>query len=100
MKELEKIKTKSEILELQEKENITITINKHQARIIGFALDTEIRENDKLITFMQEELAKKEELTQEKEKILNETIINCYNTTRELETMKNNLKKYYGWLVE
>ena len=100
MEKLEKINTKNEILELQEKENITITINKHQARIIGFALDTEIRENEKLITFMQEKLAKKEELTQEQEKILNETMINCYNNTRELETMKNNLKKYYGWLVE
>ena len=49
MKKLEKIKTKNEILELQKNEEITITITKRQALLIGFALGTEKKDIEKLI---------------------------------------------------
>ena len=99
MEKLEKINTKNEILELQKKENITITITKRQATLIGFALNTEREGIEKLVKGLCEDLEKKD-LTQEQKKCMEDIIGNSYKDYRDLTNMFENLKKYYGWLEE
>lgn len=96
MKKLEKIKTKNEILELQKNEEITITITKRQALLIGFALGTEKNGVEKLIKDLQEKNIKGND--EEQQKMLDEILMNSYENYKELTDMQENLKKFYGVL--
>lgn len=96
MKKLEKIKTKNEILELQKNEEITITITKRQAILIGFALGTEKNGVEKLIKDIQEKNITSE--NKEQQKMLDKILINSYEDFKELTDMQENLKKFYGVL--
>ena len=96
MKKLEKIRTKNEILELQKNEEITITITKRQALLIGFALGTEKKGVEKLIKDIQEKNITSE--NKEQQKMLDEILMNSYKDYKELTDMQENLKKYYGVL--
>lgn len=96
MKKLEKIRTKNEILELQKNEEITITITKRQALLIGFALGTEKKGVEKLIKDIQEKNITSE--NKEQQKMLDEILINSYKDYKELTDMQENLKKFYGVL--
>lgn len=96
MKKLEKIKTKNEILELQKNEEITITITKKQALLIGFALGTEKNGVEKLIKDLQEKNITSE--NEEQQKMLDEILMNSYEEYKELANMQENLKKFYGVL--
>lgn len=96
MKKLEKIRTKNEILELQKNEEITITITKRQALLIGFALGTEKKGVEKLIKDLQEKNITSE--NKEQQKMLDEILMNSYKDYKELTDMQENLKKFYGVL--
>jgi hypothetical protein len=96
MKKLEKIRTKNEILELQKNEEITITITKRQAILIGFALGTEKKGVEKLIKDIQEKNITSE--NKEQQKMLDEILMNSYKDYKELTDMQENLKKFYGVL--
>ena len=96
MKKLEKIKTKNEILELQKNEEITITITKRQALLIGFALGTEKNGVEKLIKDIQEKNITSG--NEEQQKMLDEILMNSYKDYKELTDMQENLKKFYGVL--
>lgn len=96
MKKLEKIKTKNEILELQKNEEITITITKKQALLIGFALGTEKNGVEKLIKDLQEKNITSND--EEQQKMLDEILKNSFEEYEELANMQENLKKFYGVL--
>lgn len=96
MKKLEKIKTKNEILELQKNEEITITITKKQALLIGFALGTEKNGVEKLIKDLQEKNITSND--EEQQKMLDEILKNSFEEYEELTNMQENLKKFYGVL--
>lgn len=96
MKKLEKIKTKNEILELQKNEEITITITKKQALLIGFALGTEKNGVEKLIKDLQEKNITSN--NEEQQKMLDEILKNSFEEYEELANMQENLKKFYGVL--
>ena len=98
MKKLSEIKTRQQILDLQKNDTLTITLTKRQARIIGFAIGTEIDGYDKCITSLQKDL---ENITNENDKkLIEESIIGMYETTKELVEIQENLKKFYGFLVD
>lgn len=98
MKKLSEIKTRQQILDLQKNDTLTITLTKKQARIIGFAIGTEIDSYDKCITSLQKDL---ENITNESDrKLIGESIIGMYETTKELVEIQENLKKFYGFLVD
>ena len=96
MKKLEKIKTKNEILELQKNDEITITITKKQALLIGFALGTEKNGVEKLIKDLQEKNITSND--EEQQKMLDEILKNSFEEYEELANMQENLKKFYGVL--
>ena len=96
MKKLEKIKTKNEILELQKNDEITITITKKQALLIGFALGTEKNGVEKLIKDLQEKNITSN--NEEQQKMLDEILKNSFEEYEELANMQENLKKFYGVL--
>ena len=96
MKKLEKIKTKNEILELQKNDEITITITKKQAFLIGFALGTEKNGVEKLIKDLQEKNITSND--EEQQKMLDEILKNSFEEYEELANMQENLKKFYGVL--
>ena len=98
MERLKNIRTRQAILDLQKNDTLTITLTKQQARIIGFSIGTEIDGYDKCITSLQKDL---ENITNENDKkLIEESIIGMYETTKELEEMRENLKKFYGFLVD
>lgn len=99
MEKLENIRTKNEILELQKNDKLTISLTKEQARVIGFAIGTEINENEKCIKELQKDL-KNKEITSEQRKIINDTILFLYEQFKILYNMRENLKKFYGTLID
>lgn len=99
MKKLSEIKTRQQILDLQAKKEITITITKEQARLIGFAIGTEIDTNDKCIKEFAKDL-ERTDLTKEQKNIIQDTISFTIDNNIKLEKIKENLKKFYGFLVE
>ena len=98
MERLKNIKTRQQILDLQKQDNLTITITKEQARLIGFAIGTDIENYDKCITSLQKNL---ENITNDNDKkLIEESIASMFKTTKELVEIRENLKKFYGLLVD
>lgn len=99
MEKLKQIKTRKEILDLQKNDTLTITLTKEQARLIGFAIGTEIDTNDKCIKEFAKDL-ERADLTKEQEYIIKDTISFTADNNIKLEDMRENLKKFYGVLVD
>ena len=98
MKKLTQIKTRNEILDLQKNDTLTITLTKEQARLIGFAIGTEIDTNDKCVKELARDL-ESADLTKEQKDIIKDTISFTADNSSKLEDMRDNLKKFYGVLI-
>lgn len=94
MERLTQIKTRNEILDLKKNNTLTITLTKEQARLIGFAIGTEIETNDKYIKELAKDL-ERADLRKEKEYIIRDTILFTADNSRKLKDMWENLKKFY-----
>lgn len=93
-------KTRAEILELQKQDTYTITLTKEQARLIGFALGTEIENNEKVMKELQADLKNGKYETEEQKKIINDTIKFMLDNSFKLIDLREDLKCFYGWLVD
>lgn len=93
-------RTKAEILELQKQETYTITLTKEQARLIGFALGTEIETNERVIKDFQADLKNGKFETEEQKKLVNDTIKFMLDSSLKLMDLREDLKCFYGWLVD
>lgn len=93
-------RTRAEILELQKQDTYTITLTKEQARLIGFALSTEIENNEKVIKEFQADLKNGKYETEEQKKLINDTINFMLDNSFKLIDLREDLKCFYGWLVD
>lgn len=93
-------RTRAEILELQKQDTYTITLTKEQARLIGFALSTEIENNEKVIKELQADLKNGKYETEEQKKLINDTINFMLDNSFKLIDLREDLKCFYGWLVD
>lgn len=93
-------RTRAEILELQKQDTYTITLTKEQARLIGFALSTEIENNERVIKEFQVDLKNGKYETEEQKKLINDTINFMLDNSFKLIDLREDLKCFYGWLVD
>lgn len=93
-------RTRAEILELQKQDTYTITLTKEQARLIGFSLSTEIENNEKVIKELQADLKNGKYETEEQKKLINDTIKIMLDNSFKLIDLREDLKCFYGWLVD
>ena len=93
-------RTRAEILELQKQDTYTITLTKEQARLIGFALGTEIENNEKVMKELQADLKNGKYETEEQKKLINDTIKFMLDSSFKLIDLREDLKCFYGWLVD
>ena len=93
-------RTRAEILELQKQDTYTITLTTEQARLIGFALSTEIENNERVIKELQADLKNGKYETEEQKKLINDTIKIMLDNSFKLIDLREDLKCFYGWLVD
>ena len=86
MEKLTQIKTRNEILDLQKNDTLTITLTREQARLIGFAIGTEIDTNDKCVKELAKDL-ERADLQKEKKDIIKDPISFTRGNSRNLEDM-------------
>lgn len=91
------MKTRAEILEIQKKDTYILTLTKEQARIIGFALTTEIEKYDECIKKNQDYLRTVGNEGIDHIKNANEFLL---DNRAELIKLRDELKYFYGWLVD
>lgn len=99
MEKLTKINTRADIEKLQKNDTINITLTRKQAQLIGFALSEDIENGNKCLEKLREQ-AEQKNLTSEQKSLIFESQKYVLENILELEKMRDNLKKYYSWLVD
>lgn len=101
MKKLNQVITKNQILELQKQETITLELTKKECELIGFSIGSEIDNFTKAINGFKEDLKNDKIVKTESDiKLIEDTINSMQETINELYNMRENLKKFYGLLID